>query len=137
VDWGNVGGRSTIHLQRDNPCKTIGRSLQVEKDPRNGAEENVTQLKKTKESRPRVFETMADDDVDGVFGADFGIDSDEETKVEEKENRTFQSEKDFLQQKRDWKPKIETKEVITQSERTLIVGALTCSDDSGSTSDKV
>ena len=55
---------------------------------------------------------MTDDDGDGIFGAEFGLDSDEETKVEEKEKRTFQSEEDFLQQKRDWKPKIETREVI-------------------------
>lgn len=54
---------------------------------------------------------MADDDGDGIFGAEFGLDSDEETKIEEKEKRTFQSEEDFLQQKRDWKPKMETKEV--------------------------
>ena len=51
------------------------------------------------------------DDGDGIFGAEFCLDSDEETKVEEKEKRTFQSEEDFLQQKRDWKPKMETKEV--------------------------
>ena len=54
---------------------------------------------------------MIDDDGDGIFGAEFGLDSDEETKVEEKEKRTFQSEEDFLQQKRDWQPKIETRKV--------------------------
>lgn len=51
------------------------------------------------------------EDGDAVFGADFGLDSDEETKVEEREKRTYQSEADFLAQKRSWTPKVETKEV--------------------------
>jgi len=53
------------------------------------------------------------DDGETVFGADFGLDSDEETKTDEKVKRTFQSEQDFLAQKRSWTPKIENKEVIT------------------------
>jgi hypothetical protein len=53
-----------------------------------------------------------EDDGDGIFGGDFGLDSDEETKVEDREKRTFQSEEDFLAQKRSWTPKIETKEVL-------------------------
>lgn len=67
----------------------------------------------TQEKPPKKSDilAMADDDGDGVFGAEFGLDSDEETKVEEKEKRTFQSEEDFRQQQRDWKPKLETREV--------------------------
>lgn len=52
-----------------------------------------------------------EDDGDGIFGGDFGLDSDEETKVEDREKRTFQSDEDFLAQKRSWTPKTETKEV--------------------------
>jgi hypothetical protein len=52
-----------------------------------------------------------EDDGEGIFGGDFGLDSDEETKVEDREKRTFQSEEDFQAQKRSWTPKIETKEV--------------------------
>jgi len=52
------------------------------------------------------------DDDETVFGTDFGLDSDEETKADEKLKRTFQSEQDFLVQKRSWTPKLENKEVI-------------------------
>ena len=58
---------------------------------------------------------MEDEDLNGVFGAEFGVDSDEEEektlKEEEREKRTFQSEEDFLQQKREFLPKVETREV--------------------------
>jgi hypothetical protein len=50
-----------------------------------------------------------------VFTADFGLDSDEEkniqVKEEEREKRTFQSEKEFLEQKQSWAAKVETREV--------------------------
>ena len=52
------------------------------------------------------------EDGETVFGADFGFDSDDETKAEEKLKRTFQSEHDFLAEKRSWTPKIENKEVL-------------------------
>ena len=58
---------------------------------------------------------MEDEDVMGVFGAEFCVDSDEEEdktlKEEEREKRTFQSEENFLQQKREFVPKVETREV--------------------------
>jgi hypothetical protein len=58
---------------------------------------------------------MEDEDLNGVFGAEFGVDTDEEEektlKEEEREKRTFQSEQDFLQQKREFVPKVETREV--------------------------
>ena len=58
---------------------------------------------------------MDDEDLNEVFGAEFGVDSEEEEektlKEEEREKRTFQSEQDFLQQKREFVPKIETREV--------------------------
>jgi len=61
---------------------------------------------------------MDDDDLNGVFGAEFGVDSDEEEektlKEEEREKRTFQTEEDFLQQKREFVPKVETREVRPQ-----------------------
>jgi len=59
---------------------------------------------------------MEDVDVNGVFGADFGMDSDDEEKTvkeEEREKRTFQSEEDFLQQKREFVPKVETREACS------------------------
>ena len=55
-------------------------------------------------------------DVNAIFGASFGLDSDDEgekaLKKEEREKRTFQSEEDFLQQKAGFVPKIETREVL-------------------------
>jgi hypothetical protein len=56
---------------------------------------------------------MDNDTVEDVFGADFGIDSDDdaELKEEERGKRTFQSEEDFLQQKQSWTPKVETRQV--------------------------
>jgi hypothetical protein len=68
---------------------------------------------------------MPTNEEQGVFaGADFGLDSDEEkTKEEEREKRTFQSEKEFLQQKETWNAKVETKEVIS-TPRTF--GLLLC-----------
>jgi hypothetical protein len=64
---------------------------------------------------PRDKGVMPTDEGQDVFaGADFGLDSDEEkTKGEEREKRTFQSEKDFLHQKQNWNAKVETREVIS------------------------
>ena len=57
-----------------------------------------------------------EDDVNTVFGAAFGADSDDEgektLKKEEREKRTFQSEEDFLQQKKEFVPKVETRDVL-------------------------
>ena len=60
---------------------------------------------------------MPTNEEEDIFaGADFGLDSDEEkTKEQEREKRTFQSEKDFLQQKQNWNAKVETREVISPS----------------------
>ena len=53
-----------------------------------------------------------DEDGDGIFGGDFGFDSDaEKEKEEEREKRTVQTEEDFQRQKREWTPKVETREV--------------------------
>jgi hypothetical protein len=83
---------------------------------------------------------MTDDGTDGVFGAEFGLDSDEEEKTvrkEEKEKRTFQSEQDFLQQKRDWIPKVETREVIVPRDMLLIVEFIAFCSDYESTEEQV
>ena len=69
-----------------------------------------------KELTITVKYAMAEDDLNGIFGADFGFDSDdgeEKEKEEIKEKRTFQSEEDFLRQKREWTPKVENREVST------------------------
>jgi hypothetical protein len=63
----------------------------------------------------RRRQSMTDDDgLEEVFGADFGLDSDDDDKTlkaNEREKRMFQSEEDFLQQKKSWTPKVETREV--------------------------
>ena len=85
---------------------------------------------------------MEDEDLNGVFGAEFGVDSDEEEektlKEEEREKRTFQSEQDFLQQKRDFVPKVETREVRHLFEREADwAGTITNCEDGDDATDKV
>jgi len=85
---------------------------------------------------------MEDEDLNGVFGAEFGVDSDEEEektlKEEEREKRTFQSEEDFLQQKRDFVPKVETRDVRHLFEREVDgVGTITNCEDGNDATDKV
>ena len=68
-----------------------------------------------------------DEEQDVFAGADFGLDSDEEkTKVEEREKRTFQSEKDFLHQKQNWNAKVETREVISTCPLSFLKLCLLC-----------
>lgn len=56
---------------------------------------------------------MTDDGVDaGLFGAEFELDSDDGGKDDDREKRTFQSEEEFLQQKKEWVPKVENREVF-------------------------
>jgi hypothetical protein len=65
---------------------------------------------------------MTDDDADGgIFGGDFGFDSDaEKEKEEEREKRTVQTEEDFQRQKREWTPKVETREVFCFGGRSSV-----------------
>ena len=68
--------------------------------------------------RGRVWENqrrnanMDDDENGGLFAIDVGS-SDESTKEEDKVPRDFQSQEEFDRQRRFWRPKIETGEVIT------------------------
>ena len=57
---------------------------------------------------------MDDTALSDIFSADFGLDSsDEEKTIQEsqEQKRTFQSEDDFLRQRKNWTPKLETREV--------------------------
>jgi hypothetical protein len=46
-----------------------------------------------------------------IFGAEFEFDN-EESETPDRENRTFQSEEDFQLQKKEWRPRIENREVF-------------------------
>jgi hypothetical protein len=110
-----MSGAGTGRQTRNGTCSFRDLIGLVGAAARIAAEQNVTRflVRKTSPIDCLRVEAMSNDDADGVFGADFGLDSDEEEKSakEEKEKRTFQSEEDFLQQKREWIPKVETKQV--------------------------
>jgi hypothetical protein len=80
------------------------------KGDRIGSEGNVTCFGSvTAYHRGRKSPTMSMPDDDGLLGAEFGFESDEEEDIKEK--RTVQSEDDFLKQKSEWTPKVERREV--------------------------
>jgi len=58
---------------------------------------------------------MTDDDPNSVFGANITLDDDTEDQKyssQSREQRTHQSEQDFQQQKANWTPKVDTKDVL-------------------------
>jgi len=63
---------------------------------------------------------MTDDDPNSVFGANITVDDDnndssssnQKYSTQSREQRTFQSEQDFQQQKANWTPKVDTKDVL-------------------------
>ena len=119
-----MGGRASVrgnsepqakalfsHSDWRGPASNSGFPFRRKRDSRGASAPQAADEPERKLFRHK--ERMTDNDGDGIFGGDLGFDSDAEKEKEEvREKRTRQTEEDFQRQKREWTPKVETREVL-------------------------